>query len=275
MSILMQQLRFSPMREYGSIVKMSLMRFAAYKADLVIHFFTYPVVFIAQFCFITAMFTQGLGQTGYTVSQLLTYYSMGWLLRMINHLGMDVSVSQTILSGSIANLLIKPVNHHHYVLSEALGKAAGRMLFYCTPAFLLLCLCVKKFEINLDINTLWFIVFAITGFMICFELQYFIGCTAFFITVNFQIAWILDMIIRLVSGLVVPISLFPKVMASLLEYLPFQYIYYVPIQIWLGKVPAEKMLSCLFVGFCWLFLLYFVNVLIRNAGLKKLAISGG
>ena len=62
----------------------------------------------------------------------------------------------------------------------------------------------------LPANPLVFCLAAATGFLILFELQMFIGALSFFTTLNFQMSWTLDMLMRLLAGLVVPLSLLPE-----------------------------------------------------------------
>lgn len=260
---------------YVAVAKMSFLRFAAYKADIVIHFFTYPVAFIAFFFFVTGAFSQGLGQTGYTVPQLLTYYSVAWMLRMINHHGADISIGQSILSGNIAGLLVKPIDHHHYRAAEVGGKIFGRIIFYSFPALILLLFFVKRFLFAWDMDFARFIVLAIVGCLINFEIQYIIGCTAFFITVNHQVVWVTDMVIRLISGLIIPLSLFPSVLKTLLALLPFQSIYYLPIQAWIGKLDAPGFNIALATGLVWLAILYLFGKWVCSMGLRRFTIYGG
>ena len=261
--------------KYTSVGKMSFLRFTAYKADIIIHFLTYPIVFVAFFFFISGVFSGRLGQTGYTVSQLLAYYSVGWMLRMINHHGADISIGQSILTGDIASLLVKPVDHHYYSLAEALGKAFGRILLYSLPAFLILSFFVKQFAFVWNAGLIRFLALSLVGFFISFEVQYLIGCAAFFFTVNHQIVWITDMTIRLISGLVIPLSFFPHSVSRLLELLPFQYIYYIPIQAWIGKVDAHGFNMFFLTGLAWLAVLYLLGRGICLLGLKRFTVFGG
>ncbi len=254
---------------------MSFLRLTAYKTDIVIHFFTYPVVFASFFFFITGAFEGKLHQTGYTIPQLLTYYSVGWLLRMINHHGADIAIGQSILTGDIVNILVKPVHHHHYRMAEAAGKAFGRIIFYSLPAFFLLSIFVKRFILVWDATLLKFLVLSLIGFFISFEIQYIIGCAAFFFTVNHQIIWITDMTIRLMSGLIIPLSLFPDFVNRLLTLLPFQMIYYIPIQMWIGKIDAAGFSHALVTALTWLIILHLTGRWVCASGLKRLAIFGG
>ena len=260
---------------YLAVARMSFREFTAYKVDVVIQFLTYPVVFLASYFFLAGTHSEGLGHTGFSQAQLLTYYSMGWLLRMINHHGADMFMSGTILSGDISSDLIKPLDYHAALLARSAGKVAARVMYYALPAFVLLTLVVKQFLIPLDATLPAFLVFTLLGLLVAFEVQYLVGCLAFYITINFQIAWIVDMFVRLASGLIVPLSLLPAWIKGGLEGLPFPYIYFVPIQVWLGKIETSQYLPLLGKGLLWLLVLHGLNRMLFRHARRHIAVFGG
>ena len=260
---------------FFAVARMSAREFAAYPADVVTEFMTYPVVFLGYFFFLQALSRFGGSQMVMPLEQLTLYYSLGWLLRMIFHQQTDLVVSGLVAHGDIALQLLRPMDFSLWLLAQALGCAAARLLFYAVPGVILL-LALAQSSAGLVPASPWlFLLTAAIGFLILFELQLFIGGISFFTTMNYQISWTLDMTIRLVAGLVVPLTLLPAPLQAGLKYLPFPHIYAYPIQAWLGQAPLEDGVSSLAGGLMWLVGLHFFNRWFYQQAVKRLNVYGG
>lgn len=259
---------------YLSLIRTSFLEFLAYRGDVVLEFFTYPLAFLGYFFFIRALAQVGKGPVEYTLPQLMTYYSLGLLLRMILNQGLDVAMSGKVASGDIMHELLKPLDFHVSMLTRFVGKGLARLLFYSMPALGLLTLCFGNVLQGQGGAFLWFLLFFAIGFWISFELQFLIGSLAFYITMNYQISWTLDMVIRLVSGLIIPLNLFPEAIARGLGYLPFQYLYFIPIQTFLAGAHPGELFGRFLGGALWGGALLFLNRLILARALRQLTIFG-
>ena len=54
------------------------------------------------------------------------------------------------------------------------------------------------------------------------------------------------------SGSLIPLAFFPKVVSAILPLLPFSSLIYTPVMIIVGKYDASQMLQALFLQFFWL-----------------------
>jgi ABC-2 type transport system permease protein len=112
------------------------------------------------------------------------------------------------------------------------------------------------------------------GCWLSFELQFFIGLLAFYLTMNYQISWTLDLLIRLASGLIIPLDLYPGVVVGALEVLPFQYLYFLPLQVYLGTAAGGDLPWRLLGGLAWAGTLWGLNRLVLARALRQLAVLG-
>lgn len=246
-----------------------------YPADVVIEFISYPIAFIGYFYFVLAMFQHGGGLGGYTVSGLITYFSIGWLLRMIVDQGTDDVVADDVLTGDVALALVRPMSLQAYLFTRFIGLGLARAVYYGLPAGLLLMLLFGQ-QIHIEPGRLvWFVPYALIAFRLAFEVQYFLGILSFFIVVNQQVSWSVDMLIRLLSGLIVPLNLFPAGVAASLELLPFQYLYYKPIQALLEPAAPAQLTAGIAVGVAWVVALHLVNRYVFALAMRRHLIFGG
>ena len=245
-----------------------------YPADVVIEFISYPIAFAGYFYFVLAMFEYNGSFGGYSVSHLISYFSIGWLLRMIFAQGVDGDIGGDIRSGDIALALVRPMPLQSYYFSRFIGLGIARSIYYGLPAWLLLSLLFGE-QIQIDgSRLLWFLPFLLIAFRLSFELQYLLGILSFFIFMNQQVSWSTDMLIRLASGLIVPLHFFAETVVSMLSLLPFQYLYYKPIQVLLEPVSSEAFVVDLAIGIFWLFIINGLNRSLLAAALRRHVIYG-
>jgi ABC-2 type transport system permease protein len=81
------------------------------------------------------------------------------------------------------------------------------------------------------------------GFAVNFLFGATLTCLAFWTTRIYSLAEFFWAVRVLFSGQFVPLPLMPPVIQKIADFLPFQYFIYLPIQIFLGKVPFETILG--------------------------------
>jgi ABC-2 type transport system permease protein len=82
-------------------------------------------------------------------------------------------------------------------------------------------------------------------------------------------------LLELFSGLLIPISFFPQAFQDIFNFLPFQYISYVPVLIYLGKISGLGILKSLAIQIFWFAALIFVGNALWQWSSKKITIQGG
>jgi len=58
--------------------------------------------------------------------------------------------------------------------------------------------------------------------------------------------------VAFMSGSLIPLAFFPKVVSAILSLLPFSSLIYTPVMIIVGKYDASQMLQALLLQFFWL-----------------------
>jgi ABC-2 type transport system permease protein len=252
----------------------AVMETICYPADVVIEFLSYPIAFAGYFYFVLAMFEHNGQFNNYPVSHLMSYFSIAWLLRMIFAQGMDGEIGAAIRSGDIALALVRPMSLPDYYFSRFVGVGMARTIYYGIPAWLLLSVLFGDLIQIAASRIIIFLPYAMIAFRLAFEVQYLLGIISFYIFMNQQVSWSMDLLIRLASGLIVPLHLFPEQALHLLELLPFQYLYYKPIQALLEPGSTEALLSGILPGLFWLGAFYGLNRLLFILAMRRHVIYG-
>ena len=79
----------------------------------------------------------------------------------------------------------------------------------------------------------------------------------------------MEVIIVVFAGLIMPISLMPQQIKNLANYLPFSYIVYYPIFAFLGKFAAPRLVEIVLTQLLWLLILITVYKVLWIKGIKK------
>jgi ABC-2 type transport system permease protein len=82
-------------------------------------------------------------------------------------------------------------------------------------------------------------------------------------------------LIELLSGLLIPMSFFPKGIQRVLAWLPFEHIAYTPLQIYLGKLDFHHALIAVGEQWCWVIGLLVLAHFWWERSLSKITIHGG
>ena len=254
---------------YLTIGRTAILQAICYPADVVIEFISYPIAFIGYFYFALALPSHATDPEGASLAGLITYFSVGWVLRMIFDQGIDGELAGDVHSGNVALRLVRPMSLDSYLFAEFVGLGIARVFYYGLPAMLFIGLLFGD-QIHINPSKLvWFVPFVLIAFRLAFELQYMIGILAFFVVVNQHIAWSVDMLVRLVSGLIVPLHFFPAGVATALQLLPFQYLYYKPIEALLSVSDPARFVADVGVGLFWLWCARAANRRLLSLALRR------
>ena len=115
----------------------------------------------------------------------------------------------------------------------------------------------------------------VLGYLIRFCFDYLIGLTACWLTNTQGIHWIAWFGVRLISGAVIPITLFSGWLHTLANVLPFHGIVADPIAIYLGDAQGWAALQLMGLQVIWIIALWLFSRWLWPRALKALEIQGG
>ena len=114
----------------------------------------------------------------------------------------------------------------------------------------------------------------IMGFFIGYLLSAAITALAFWTTRVYSINEFYYALILLFSGQFVPLTLMPKLIQDIAQYLPFQLLIYYPIQLILGKLSPAQILQGYVTGAIWLMISILLFTRIWRNGVKRFSAVG-
>ncbi|MBX7139063.1 MAG: ABC-2 family transporter protein [Oligoflexia bacterium] len=263
---------------YGSFIRNAFLKMLAYRARYYTGIATY-LFFVAVYYFIwQAIFAgkpEGYRISGYTLPEMLTYVSVGWIARSFYFSNIDDEMDDLVRSGQISVYLLRPVNFQAMMIFQAVGEALFRITFFSLPVGAVILLC---FPINPPPSSADFLLFALStalGFLTMASINFLVGLLAFYFKSVDGIMRAKYNLINLFSGLLLPLSFLPDWLRVAMEVLPFKSIAYVPLNFYLGKVPPEQIGSVLAGEFAWAFGLLAAGMILWTRAASRLTLQGG
>ena len=113
------------------------------------------------------------------------------------------------------------------------------------------------------------------SFLINTQLNIITGLFAFFLENNEGLMRMKRVAVDLFSGLIIPISFFPGWSKSVLEWLPFQAITYLPSAVFTGKITGTAIFQNLGVQVLWFLLLIIPIYVLWVKSKTRLFVQGG
>jgi ABC-2 type transport system permease protein len=82
-------------------------------------------------------------------------------------------------------------------------------------------------------------------------------------------------LIRLISGSIIPLWFFPDPVANVIKFLPFPYIYQLPLSIYIGRGTRAEIFTGMEIQLAWAVVLFLVFLFAQKQITRKVMVQGG
>jgi len=253
------------MKVLRAVFRIKKNEFAAYRSNIYLNFVFGCVPLIFSILFWKAVYGANkeiIG--GYSYKQMITYYVNVFLMSLIiNSRDNTVKMAEMIQNGNMHNFLLKPIGFISLNFKLYIAEKIIYLLNIFIP-FILFCLLIRKY---IFINVYVMPVVMLSACM-AFILKYLIGCIFGLMTVWIEeISGLLDLwnnIENFFSGGLLPLSILPALIYKLISILPFKFLLFVPIDIYMGKHQNNELIFILMVQGGWIVIFTMILLFIRK-----------
>ena len=219
---------------------------------------------------------RGIDQVeGVTEAQMLTYAVMGVLMNACFTINVDSSLFRKVREGEIAIDLIRPVNLVTYWLTEDLGRSLAAITQFALPILAISLLFVAP-PLPADLPSLvLFLPSCGLSYLLLWQLSTLVGLIAFWVTEFGNVSEIKQTMILAFSGRLIPLWLFPDVVGAISRYLPFQYTFQAPLEIYIGRTPPAAAMHIIAIQAIWVVLFTFLVNLVWRRAQRRVFVQGG
>ncbi len=246
----------------------------AYRAEVWLRVSSNTVIIFVQVAVWRALlgggFVEGIG-----LRDMVTYSVLSTLVASLLLHELYQETDDRLRMGDIATDLLKPVRYPLYLFANQLGWCAFQFAFTVIPTLVVAWL---LFGIAGPASVGYALAFVVAlGIALCisFSIAYLIALLAFWF-LRARAFWLASLgLITAFSGAFVPLWFYPPGLAAVAQALPFQYLGYVPIAAYLGRLPSGELLYTLGLGVAWVAALLGVSTCIWSASMRRLVVQGG
>jgi ABC-2 type transport system permease protein len=224
-----------------------------YRANLIMYLLYWlvsPIIYLAVW---TSIASSKGDVNGFTANDFITYYMTLLIVDQITSNIIIHTFAYKIQDGTLSGELIKPI---HPMLTNALVNNVafkGLTLMGLIPIWIIL---FFLFRPDFSSVTLSGILLSLPAMIIGFFIGYLLSATitalAFWTTRVYSVHEFFYALIVLFSGHFVPLTLMPKLIQDIAQFLPFQFLIYFPVQLILGNLSAAQITQGFVTAIIWL-----------------------
>lgn len=257
----------------------------AYRIRYVVGILNYVIYMAVQYFLWSAVFASSGERTvlgGFALPELVTYFAVGWVVRVSTFNNIDREIAERVNRGDIALDLLRPVSLLERYYGHAAGEAAFRVFLMGLPTALVLFPLFGARVPRLPPEPWWaaaqlggFVLSSILSFHVFFLMNFLVGILAIFFEKIQGLLWAKFILLQFFSGLLVPFDFFPGWARSVLGALPFRTMVHGPASIWLGKLSGGTLVAELGIQAAWTWALLVLSRWLWGRARRKLMVQGG
>ncbi len=260
---------------YGYVIRTRIIRSLAYKFDVYGNILMQTIIMTANAFFWRALYRNSQVSTEATADDMLTYTVISAAISIILSTNVERRITQSVQKGSIAIDMLRPVNIFAVFFAEDIGALIALVFQNLIPVLAIGCVVARPPIPASSSSFALFLISLCMAFFINWLLAAVFGMWSFKVINMDSLIQVKKHLIRLLSGSIIPIWFFPQELRSVLELLPFAYLYQLPLDFFIGHYDAQSAVRGLAVQAFWLILLWLVFLLLQKKVTRRLLVQGG
>ncbi|WP_332694325.1 ABC transporter permease [Halalkalibacter lacteus] len=263
------------MSQYIEMIRIRFLMMLAYRTNYYSGILIYSINIGAYYFLWTAIYGGQADIQGLSVLQMTTYVAVAWMARAFYFNNIDREIANEIKDGKVAIEMIRPYNYLGMKTMQGLGEGLFRLLFFSVPGMIIVSL---LFPISFSASfTTWlfFFISLIFSFIVNTQINLLTGIMTFFLFNNSGLIRAKRVVIDLFSGLLLPLSFYPLWAQSVMMYLPFQAISYIPSMIFTEGFVGSEIYTAVILQAFWALILLIPIQLLWSLAKKQLIVQGG
>ncbi|HLJ84502.1 MAG TPA: ABC-2 family transporter protein [Candidatus Eremiobacteraceae bacterium] len=223
----------------------------------------------------TALYRTNGQQAGITLPGMITYVTLALVIGLIYNVDGAYVIREKIREGSIAIDLMRPISVPLYVFADTIGQTLFSVV-QIIPALLLSLLIVRiQPPVNL-VAAGAFLVSICLGFLLNYFIDLIMATITFWTMEIFGVQIMVQFIVSLLSGALVPLTLFPQgPLQRIVLALPFAGLYNDPISMYIGLISGPAIMQHLAMQVIWVAVFGAFATLLWRIGERRVVVQGG
>jgi ABC-2 type transport system permease protein len=255
--------------------RIGFLNMLAYRARYYVGVLTY-LFNVAVYYFIwRAVFRSGASFGGMTLDDMITYVAVSWAIRSFYFNEIDRDLAAQMQEGRLAMNLIRPVDFQMVMVADSAGQSAFRALMFTVPITVVLAILFPLKPPASVAAAAMFTVSAVLSFFLVAGINFLVGLIAIRSKSILGILRAKYLVLELLSGLLIPTTLFPEPLRTVLLASPFPHINFTPATLYLGKATGVHAAELLGLQAAWTAALVALGQWAWRRSRSRITIQGG
>lgn len=218
-----------------------------------------------------AVFVTHSSISGWTLPTISSYYLLLIIVAssLMAHIEEDVS-EDDIRGGQLSSFILKPFS---YFVTKLFLETPYRILqggFACVPLFFYIVFFGNNFAFSKNPFVLILaVIMALLAYLMSFTFKMILGILTFWLTDAWGFYQLIEAIMFIFGGLLLPITLLPGILPNIARALPFAYMLYYPIIAFQGTQTYAELAAIIGIQLTWLIFFMLFYKWIWSLGIKK------
>lgn len=260
-------------RAYPTLLRIGLAEAIAYRAEFLVWMLatTMPLVMLAV---MSAMAREApVGR--FTQHDFIAYYLATLVVRQLTGAWVAWEMVREIREGILALRLLRPIHPLAGYAAESMAALPMRALISLPITVLLLFLAAGQTLTHDPVALACFFGSLIGAWLLNFAISAIVGTLGLYIESSLQVWELWLGCFMLLSGYLIPLSLFPPWIERAARLLPFAYVQALPVETLIGLRDRHQALVGLGIQFFWIALAWLGLWALWRGGLRRYAAYGG
>ena len=206
---------------------------------------------------------------------MLTYILLSQIVSTFIFSTKTQEVGDLIYTGNLSNWLTKPINMFQFLSARDIADKALNLLFSIVEVSLILIVFHPPIFISGNIFTFsTFLGALIVGIIMYFMISFLLSLVSFWTQESWAHRFLFFVISDFLAGGLFPLDILPQAIYKFVLLLPFPYMMYFPLKIYVGGLKSPEIISGFIISFCWLIIFYFGYKFLWKKGLKLYTAEG-
>jgi len=248
------------MRTLIEIIKIEFKEDLQYTFAFMMSIIVQPIILLINIALFTSVYAYNNTSQilGYDLGQMIWYMTSAHFIWVIIFNFADYRISDRVLSGDLNMDLLRPLSLFKYELGIAIGLRFTAFFTELIPGLIVFSIIYFPSFMS-GISVMKFCVSIVFSFLIMYMLNFLTGLSAFKLQNNASITGIKVILMSILGGSAIPLEFFPRPIRQVLMFLPFEYIFYWPIQFFLNTQASHGLdvfIRTIGLQAVWVILLY-------------------
>lgn len=179
-----------------------------------------------------------------------------------------------INQGELSQFLLKPISYYKIKLINEVPWRIAQGFFGIIFFLGFLFFGNKVVFTNDAYVVLLSIIIMILAFFLSLTFKMLVGFTAFWTQSIIGLQDVIEVIMAIFGGFLMPLYLYPELLKKIASSLPFSYMLYYPVTAFQGRYQIQELVQIISVQILWLIFFFFLYRIVWSRGTKRFSAAG-